>query len=285
MISDETSLNKLRNMRSALDQSSIMAMTNHKGIIRYVNDAFCEISKYSRDELIGKDHRLINSGYHPKSFFAEMWKTITSGKVWRGDIKNKAKDGSYYWVSSTIVPFLNEKGVPYQYLSIRNEITKLKDLEEEVYRLAYYDSLTNLPNRQLLEKYLQSMLLHTKQNDDLFAVLFLNLAGFKNINDSIGHEYGDQLLIEVAQKLSNHFYNKEFVARFEGDEFVVVLPAVSGVHEIKKIAEGIVSLFQTEFILDKYELMITVNIGICIYPLSAEDSAALIKHARWKSVV
>lgn len=130
----QKSLKEISDYKYALDESSIVAITDQKGIIKHVNENFCKISKFSAEELIGQDHRIINSSYHPKDFIRNIWVTIANGKIWKGELKNKAKDGTFYWVDTTIVPFLNSQGKPYQYVAIRADITERKKIEDDLQR-------------------------------------------------------------------------------------------------------------------------------------------------------
>lgn len=250
---------KLRDIQFALNESCIVAITDEQGIIQYVNDKFCKVSKYSQEELIGNRHSMINSGYHPESFFKAMWKTITSGEVWKGEIKNRKKDGTCYWVDTTIVPFLNQNGKPYQYVSIRYDITDRKNCEEMVRKLAYADPLTKLPNRnQLVEWMKESM----RDEGDTVTAFFIDIDQFKSINDHYGHTTGDLVLQEVAVRLKNSIRKTDFISRQGGDEFIIILNNNDTEEEVTRVAERVLSNASEPIFYKNTQIHITLSIGI-----------------------
>lgn len=186
----EKSMQELVDFKFALDVSSIVAITDQRGIITYVNNQFCQISGYSRDELIGNNHSIINSGFHSEGFFKGLWKTIGNGEVWKGEVKNKAKDGRYYWVDTTIVPFLNESGKPYQYLAIRSEITQRKLVEKEL-----QEYMTRIINIQEEERKRLSRDLH----DGIGQNLYSHLITISRINGEMNHPLINQMLDEATE--------------------------------------------------------------------------------------
>lgn len=250
---------KLKDIKFALDASSIVAITDNNGIVTYANEKFCEISQYSEAELIGSNHNIINSGFHPSSFFKDLWETIQDGNVWRGEIKNKAKDGTYYWVDTTIVPFLTPDGEVYQYISVRHDITTRKEHETYIERMAYTDPVTKLPNRNHFRKWVENQPI---QPQEVVAVLYLDLDRFKAINDNFGHDTGDAMLKTVANRLKECLTESDFISRQGGDEFIIILKNNLSEHAIQALATTILKQIRLPYQIDDKQMSTSASIGI-----------------------
>lgn len=265
---------ELNDIKLALDMASIVEITNNKGVILYVNDKFCEISQYRPEEVVGKTLRIINSGYHPREFFKNLWDTVLRGEVWEGEVRNKAKDGSFYWVQTLIVPFLNSQGKPYQFITIRNDITARKKAEQEIRFLATHDHLTHLYNRRIFELKLQQSI----DRDERVAVFFLDLDRFKYINDSLGHSDGDRLIQLVAKRLIEIIGTQAIISRQGGDEFTILFK-YENKESIFNLAQTLVDGIKQPFYIDHREILTTCSIGISMYPQHGNDIETLIKNA------
>jgi len=266
------SYDELKKVNDALNQSAIVATTNRKGDIISVNDYFCKLSKYSREELIGQNHRILNSGVHSKEFFKNLWKTISKGETWQGEICNRAKDGSLYWVKTTIVPIKDENGNIEQYISIRVDITGQKNYEK-INHLMYHDELTSLPNRRMLLLNMQDLI----DKASPFTLYFLDLNRFKDINEHLGHDVGDQFLIDIADTFSKLFGSDFY--RLHSDEFVFLSRQKMATEHINNTVMKIFDKFIHKQTIGEHEFHSSVSIGISEYPTHGSTAGVILKHA------
>ena len=264
--------------RAAVDAAAIFSETDMQGNITYVNEQFCAISGYSVHELLGKNHRILNSSLHPPEFFAELWKTISSGKVWKGEICNIRKDGTLYWVESTIVATYDSEANVKKYVSIRFDVTEKRKLMEVLQWRADHDVLTGLPNRSLLYDRFKQSVATAHRNHSSLAVCILDLDGFKLINDRYGHAIGDRLLVEVSERLKKITRGEDTVARLGGDEFVILLGLMHA-NELEMAMQRILTALSLAYTIDGIELNISASIGVTIYPKDDADIDSLLRHA------
>lgn len=274
---DDT-LSHLGDLKYALDESTLVTFTDIYGNITYVNDLFCDISGYSRDELIGSPHTMTNSGYHPKGFFSEMWNTIKNGGTWRGEILNTKKNGDLYWVDTTIVPFLDKAGNAYQYTAIRTDITDRKEAELKISHMAYHDSLTGLPNRRLLTDRISEMLL-SRDPDHLVTIILFDLDNFKYINDHLGHQAGDDLLKMVSNRLQKFINPNEVIARLGGDEFVLATPEVNTKSELASRCIDLINYMNEPYLIENQQHYISLSVGATFSPDQGNTVKELLKNA------
>jgi diguanylate cyclase (GGDEF)-like protein/PAS domain S-box-containing protein len=254
-------------------------ITDASGFIQSVNPSFCKLTGYSVEEALGQTPNLLSSGQHDENFYQQMWQRLQQQGYWQGEIWNKRKNGEIYpeWLSISAVR--DENGIINQYAAIFSDITERKKREKKIHELAYFDELTGLANRRLFQDRLEQALANAKRHDHQLAVLFLDLDLFKRINDTLGHQAGDEALRQVARRLQKASRAGESVARLGGDEFTMLVPECDGIEEIEKLAQRIVAQFELPFQIQHNELVLTTSVGISIYPQHGGTISELLKFA------
>ncbi len=266
---------ELQNLHHLVDEYVISSKTDIKGIMTYVSQAFIDTCEYSKEELIGKPHNIIRHPDMSKEIFENMWETIKRGEIWRGEIINKKKNGGFYWVDAIISPEYNRHGKIIGYNAVRHDITSKKASDY----LARHDYLTKLPNRAYFEEILSHALKVAEKNSSMLAVLFIDFDDFKNINDTLGHQSGDNVLKHTAKDIKSVLSELDILARIGGDEFVILLENIEDEETILKSVNRILEISKKPIEIDENVLNISVSIGISIYPNNGNTVFDLMKNA------
>ena len=271
---------ELRKLASAVEHSPISVMiTDPTGLIEYVNPKFCQVTGYSLQEVTGKNPRFLKGDVQPKEFYRDLWETILAKLEWHGQFHNRNKDGSLVWELASISPVCDEYGAITHFVGVKENIEEFKRLQAELGQMAHFDKLTGLPNRALLFDRLEQVMIQARRNRGRFALLFLDLDGFKTINDRFGHQAGDEILRAAARRLVYGVRESDTVARLGGDEFIVILHNLGHWEEPGVVARNLLEAFSAPFSVGEIACSIGVSIGISIYPDDAEDTQKLISCA------
>lgn len=254
-------------------------VTDLKSVIQSVNSALIEITGYSEEELIGEKPNIWRSDHHDKSFYQNMWASLLRDGHWYGEIWNRRKSGEAFPARLTISAIKDANGVTNQYACIMHDMTEIKESQREVEHRAYHDALTGLPNRQLFMDRLDQSINRAKIEKHIFGVLFIDLDNFKNINDSMGHTAGDEVLKNVASRLISSSRETDTVARLSGDEFAVIVEKIELEQEAGIIALRTKEMFAEPFIQSGEELFLSVSIGIALYPANGATAQEILKNA------
>lgn len=254
-------------------------ITDNRGVIQRVNPTFCRVTGYSAEEAIGNNPSMLQSGRHDEDFYNRMWAVLQKEGKWRGEIWNRRKNGEIYPELLTITAIKDEQGEVRHYAALFADISELKENERQIRHLAYYDPLTNLPNRRLFHDRLDVAMAHAHRHQHQLAVLFLDLDRFKSINDILGHAVGDQFLANAARLIGSCLREGDTLARTGGDEFVVLLPDLDHFDDAVVVAENIIEALSQPVQLEGRQFLVTTSIGIAYYPEDGHDRETLLKHA------
>ena len=256
-----------------------VVVTSPDTTILSINKAFTRLTGYSPEEAIGQTPSLLYSGRQDKTFYANMWDNLYKFGYWQGEIWNRRKSGEIYLEWLSISAIRNESGQLSHYLAIFSDITEEREKEEQLYRLAHYDNLTGLPNRMLFRDRLNQALHHARRSASMVALLFLDLDGFKEVNDEYGHTCGDRLLQQVGERLKVLLRSSDSVGRYGGDEFTIVINQAQERSDITEVADRVIDAMREPFEIDGREHRISTSIGICIYPEHCDSAETMFKYA------
>lgn len=270
----------LRVAAIAFESKEPMVITDAENIILQVNRAFTESTGYTKEEAVGQRINLLKSGRHDAAFYAEMWEGIKRDGTWQGEIWDRRKNGEIYpkWLIISVVK--GDDGEVTHYVGTHIDITERKMAEEQIKQLAFYDPLTGLPNRRLLQERLKHGIDVERREGKQLALLMLDLDRFKAVNDSLGHQAGDELLQQVAEKITGRLRDVDMVARLGGDEFIVLLEDIAHPEDAARVAEDIIADLSKPFCVAHGEdILIGVSIGISLYPQHGDNPEILMDHA------
>ncbi|MBI4986208.1 MAG: EAL domain-containing protein [Rhodocyclales bacterium] len=254
-------------------------ITDGDGRIQAVNPAFSAITGYDVAEALGKTPAMLRSGKHDAEFYRDLWRCLLEDGKWTGEIWNRRKDGAIYpeWLNITAIR--DRHGHLQQYVGLFTDITEHKQAEEKLRYQAYHDPLTDLPNRLMYTEHLDMALPQAQRREEMCGIMMLDLDHFKYVNDTYGHEFGDKLLIHVAQRLRDCIRKEDTLARMGGDEFTFLLPLVADVKDVARVAEKILAAFARPVAIAGKELFVTPSIGISLFPGDGKDAETLLKNA------
>lgn len=271
---------QLKILSQACEQSpASIVITDVQGNITYVNPKFEEISGYKSAEVLGRNPRILKSGNKTQEDYELMWKTLASGRNWHGEFHNRRKNGELYWERASISPISNQQGIVTHYVAVKEDITKEKQQAEALFHQAHYDHLTGLPNRILAKDRLQQAIESALRQKHIFGLMFLDLDNFKKVNDTLGHDAGDQLLVEVSERLQRALRQTDTVARLGGDEFLIILDQVSHSRKLMAIAQRLLRVMRQPVNLQGLEFFVHGSIGITVFPDDGFHADVLLRNA------
>jgi len=271
---------RLRILVKAVEQSPVsIIVTDAQGVIEYANPKFCQTTGYTLEEVLGQTPRILKSGCLGEEFYRELWRTILAGEEWHGVFHNRTKGGELLWELGSISPIRDDAGVVTHFVSVKEDFTEIKRMQDQMDHLAHHDQLTGLPNRTLFYDRLQQALVLARRREQQLALFYLDLDGFKAVNDRHGHEEGDHLLKMVAQRLASCVRESDTVARMGGDEFTVLLLDPAGAEAAQRVACVILELLSRPFVHEGITSTLGVSIGISFYPQDGEDPDQLLFRA------